>query len=331
MSPSTTASLFSGRSMTPRRFSKVDSQPPLTSEEPGPIMTYMTTHTSALSQATPAEIDTELARLWEESSRYSHWLASTKQYANADAKRSGPSYWESINGKRAAETIAQYEAKLLELEIEEHPYNVEYVRRGGWLRYFLVKNTNGHVHREMNCNTCFPTTQYGWLPSLSDCDEDAMIEEWGELACTVCFPSAPANPNYNRPSRRDAEALAARQAEKAARQAAKDAKAIYDPETGGPLKVYTGRMNTRRDGTQVPDYEEYKTKVAARNALSGAVKDLAWQEERSTREIQQLVPALEAVGIDTAKVIANALKAAGKDGRNVYKINQILRSIQKGA
>jgi hypothetical protein len=54
---------------------------------------------------------------------------------------------------------------------------------------------------------------------------------------------------------------------------------------------------------------------------------LAWQEERATREIQQLVPALEAVGIDTAKVIANALKTAQKDGRNVYRIGQILRSL----
>ena len=48
----------------------------------------------------------------------------------------------------------------------------------------------------MDCTTCFPTTQYGWLVNLADCDEDAMIEEWGEMACTVCFPTAPTNPNY---------------------------------------------------------------------------------------------------------------------------------------
>ena len=282
--------------------------------------------TTDLATRTPAEIDTELARIWEETSKYQNYLVSTERYFNADIKRYGEAHRASINGKSAQASIDTYIQKLNALRAEARPFEVEFDNRGGWLRYFLVKNANGHVHREMHCSTCFPTTQYAWLPSLSDCDEDAMIEEWGELACTVCFPSAPANPNYNRPSRRDREAREAAAAEKAARQAAKDAKAIYGPD-GGPLRVYNGRMLTRRDGTLVPDYEDYKTKVAARNALSGAVKDLAWQEERATREIQQLVPALEAVGIDTAKVIANALKTAQKDGRNVYRIGQILRSL----
>ena len=69
----------------------------------------------------------------------------------------------------------------------------------------------------MGCSTCFPTTEYAWLVELADCDEDAMIVDYGEKACTVCFPGAPANPHFNGPGRRDREALAARQAEKDAR------------------------------------------------------------------------------------------------------------------
>ena len=99
-----------------------------------------------------------------------------------------------------------------------------------WNRYFLVTNTNGHVHRNMGCSTCFPTTEYAWLVELADCDEDAMIIEFGEKACTVCFPDAPANPQFNGPGRRDREAQAARQAEKDARQAVKNAKRLAADE-----------------------------------------------------------------------------------------------------
>lgn len=99
-----------------------------------------------------------------------------------------------------------------------------------WNRYFLVTNSNGHVHRNMGCSTCFPTTEYRWLVELADCDEDAMITEFGEKACTVCFPDAPANPHFNGPGRRDREALAARQAEKDARQAVKNAKRLAADE-----------------------------------------------------------------------------------------------------
>lgn len=100
----------------------------------------------------------------------------------------------------------------------------------GWNRYFLVTNSNGHVHRGMSCSTCFATTEYAWLVELADCDEAEMIEEFGEKACTVCFPDAPANPHFNGPGRRDREAQAARQAEKDARNEAKAAKRLAEDE-----------------------------------------------------------------------------------------------------
>lgn len=99
-----------------------------------------------------------------------------------------------------------------------------------WNRYFLVTNSNGHVHRGMGCSTCFPTTEYAWLVELADCDEAAMIEEFGEKACTVCFPDAPANPKFHAPGRRDREAQTARDAEKAEKLAAKYAKKLHDDQ-----------------------------------------------------------------------------------------------------
>jgi hypothetical protein len=62
---------------------------------------------------------------------------------------------------------------------------------GGWTRFFLVKNNNGHIHRTMNCQTCFVTTQFGWLTDLSGLTEKEAVDAYGPLLCTVCFPSAP--------------------------------------------------------------------------------------------------------------------------------------------
>lgn len=65
-----------------------------------------------------------------------------------------------------------------------------------WKRYFIV--SGGHVHRGTSCSTCYPTTRYGWLVDLADCDEGAMIESHGTTACTICFPEAPVHPAWKR-------------------------------------------------------------------------------------------------------------------------------------
>jgi hypothetical protein len=68
----------------------------------------------------------------------------------------------------------------------------------GWSRFFLVANTNGHIHRSMNCSTCNrwtvngpSATQFRWLPTLSGLTEADAVEAHGGILCTVCFPSAP--------------------------------------------------------------------------------------------------------------------------------------------
>lgn len=61
----------------------------------------------------------------------------------------------------------------------------------GWSRFFLVTNTNGHIHSSMNCSTCFPSTQFAWLPTLSGLTEADAVADQGEILCSVCFPSAP--------------------------------------------------------------------------------------------------------------------------------------------
>jgi hypothetical protein len=259
----------------------------------------MTQTTTNLTTWTPVQIDTELARIWGEIDKAQDQVEAYKAYLAREEKSGQPIRW--AGGKSTAEYLAEYRAKLQELRIEADPYQDEYVRRGGWLRYFLVSNTNGHVHREMHCSTCFPTTRYNWLVNLADCDEDAMVEEWGELACTVCFPNAPTNPLYNRPSRRDREAQEAKAAEKAVKQAEKDAKAIKDLD-GSELRV---------DGYAI------KTKVAARNKLSDAFQSLVVygldHPQRFQDQVRKLVPVLDNAGVEWQGVAERAIKKALKD------------------
>lgn len=208
--------------------------------------------------------------------------------------------------------ITELQAGLVAIESEITPLQAEFARRGGWNRYFLVTNAGGHVHRGMDCSTCFSTTEYAWLPELSGCDEAVMIEEFGEKACTVCFPGAPANPSFHGPGRRDAAAKAERDAERAAKQAEKDAKAITDVD-GSPLRSGYGII---------------RTKVAARNELSQAVQSYGWygptHPSNFLAEAKKLVAALDAAGVETRPVIERAIKKSAKEGaEHLFPIEEV--------
>lgn len=181
----------------------------------------------AIETMTPAEIDAVLADLWDRSSATSRDLGFIQR--QIDRKQYGsPAFLQSL-----VDQVERLRATLRALDAEAAPYNAEYLRRG-WNRYFLVVNGNGHVHRGRNCSTCFPTTRYGWLIVLSGCDEKAMVAEYGEKACTVCFPDAPSLyvmlGGKSRIETREAEAKAERQAAREARAAEKAAKAIANPD-----------------------------------------------------------------------------------------------------
>lgn len=176
-------------------------------------------------------------------------------------------------GEARAYTVSRkedYERELAEAEALQAPHraiidaaNDEFSRRGGWRRYFLVVNSNGHVHRERSCSTCFWSTQYAWLPALSGCDEAEMVAEYGSDACSVCFPNAPALPGFS--SSRTSREKAARKAEREAKRAAKAAKDA-------------AKLITNADGSQLQGLNrEVRT---AREAKSEAT-DLAWDLEQS--------------------------------------------------
>lgn len=243
---------------------------------------------------TPTEIDTVLADLWRQTAAAQASLASLRT-ARAFVRH------QAADDYRTA-AIDAAEQRVADLRAEAAPYEAEY-RRRPWRRYFLVLNSNGHVHRGMDCGTCYPTTEYGWLPELSGCDEAAMVDEFGEKACTVCFPDAPALPAFHGPGRRDAEAVAARAAAKAQRAADKAAKAITMP-----------------DGTPLRDDSGYRiaTKVAARNELARLAAERVYyagsdRDGERVAAMERIAYALEFVGIATEPVIERATKRAQKE------------------
>ena len=138
-----------------------------------------------------------------------------------------------------------------------------------WTRAFLVLASNGHVHSSMDCNTCFPTTRYNWLVQYSNDDEKTIVEDAGQDACTICYPSAPAEV-LNRPSRivtadkiAKAQAKAERDAKKAERIAKEKANA---PTKSGEFLYfkdgkYTEVIKTERSAVTEWFNLQWKTEV----------------------------------------------------------------------
>jgi hypothetical protein len=96
--------------------------------------------------------------------------------------------YEVENHQRQVADLKQAQAKLDEINKQLAAQNALYT---GWSRFFLVTANNGHIHSSMHCSTCFPTTHYAWLPTLSGLTEADAVREQGPRLCSICFPSAP--------------------------------------------------------------------------------------------------------------------------------------------
>lgn len=177
-----------------------------------------------LSSKSPREIDTELAALHGDKARAEQERATAiasvhdaigerAQYVSRNRKSWPTSDTDAIakareiadesarkhfmpntpDPREAFDALAKLDAadaRLAELRAAIAVFNAEYVRRP-WSRFFIVRNNNGHIHSSMSCQTCFTTTDFGWLPELSGKTEADAVRDHGTILCSVCFPSAP--------------------------------------------------------------------------------------------------------------------------------------------
>ena len=287
-----------------------------------------------LSNQTPVDIDTKLAALHTDRARA---LSSIDNTMNRLLTVVQPDHWsrhvETMTGKEVLDeayrrvedpeadsyqvnALNKYLASVHDsnedvdaLDMQIDTLDDEFNRRGGWTRAFLVSNVNGHVHRSMDCSTCFPTTEYSWMTEYSGGTEDAVVEDAGKRACTVCYPSAPIDV-LNRPTKmfseeekraqRDREERAAAKVE---RDAKKLAKAIL-PD-GEPLKIPTwmgseGQMH----------YDRIQSLVAARTRLTDLCED--WRKNDSDIDKEAKAMIAEAIASKEGKTVEQVLDEAAK-------------------
>jgi hypothetical protein len=179
-----------------------------------------------LTDRTPAEIDGELFPLWAQ-----RWTL-TGRIARANATPRA----------HLVELIPGWESELETVTAAAEVLEAEYDRRGGWARYFLVMNANGHLHRSTDCSTCnhwgSAPTEFCMVADSSGLGAEALIERYAEVVCSVCFPDAPSTPAYARGiARSKAESEAARSAKERAKL---DVIEGRDPKKLGASEVFAG-------------------------------------------------------------------------------------------
>lgn len=211
-----------------------------------------------MTTANPTEIDAELDRLNTERAKAEHTVRMlTKRRQD---------WLEAHAADLAAGLEPQIESAsqtVMECKVAAGPLEDEFDRRGGWTRAWLVLNAGGHVHRTMECRTCFDTTKFAWLTHLSGHDETEIVELAGKTACTECYPSAPVEVR-NRPSQINTPEQLVRIAEKAERAKARAAKAITAPD-GTPLRTKHGgviatEFSARRSYVELLSYARHLAK-----------------------------------------------------------------------
>ena len=319
-----------------------------------------------LTTATPAEIDSALADLYDSAAalRVEAGHAASAVFTCANLRPVGTPVFrwdrhpkpegtltqalaccESGDGiepyqraaaTRAAAELAQARAALATNAAEQAPLHAEFQRRGGWTRAYLVLASNGHIHKDMHCSTCFETrydevtgqwkegTRYGWLPTLSGKDEAGIVEAAGADACTVCYPSAPVEV-LQRPRTvlHPSEIAAARDKEGRARAAAerqrqKAAKSITNPD-GSPLTVLDWTVPERAAGngsaiTPAQDRSEtLRTTYAARQWLTNSQAPYATKRPEDIRRVAQALAAKSGTKPD-AEIAAAAARARRRRG-----------------
>jgi len=200
---------------------------------------------SELTELTPIEIDTALSKIWERAQRHYSTAWGLRGTA-AVAKNCGFTEKAALKLKAAEKEDAKGRAVLVEAE----PYEAEFKARGRWNRYFLVVSSDGHIHRERNCSTCFHSTEYAWLIELADHDEADLVLKYGERACTVCFPNAPALKGWGLYGKR----------EKLARKAEREEKAAAKRAATVPVPELNRTFNTER-AAEIEAVREFATAV----------------------------------------------------------------------
>jgi hypothetical protein len=241
---------------------------------------------------TPPQVDTALAAIYAQAAAPAAQAASLRARAyDLRHPRNGRPASDTNHAIAAQCDIEADAADVAQAVILEQarPYNTEYYRRGGWTRAFIVDA--GHVHSSTSCSTCYPTTQFGWLPEVSGSTEAESVARAADGACTVCYPTAPVAAKGTRTLYTAAELdRAARRAERETAAAAKAAK-----KAANALGIKVDYVET------IPAAKSYLTDVVA----------YGYTHMKANADL--IAPALaERLGVTVEQVWADAAKRAAR-------------------
>jgi hypothetical protein len=190
----------------------------------------------------------------------------------------------------------------------------EWNRRGGWTRAYLVEGNNGHVHNTQNCSSCHKgaeRTRFVWMTEYSGKSETEIVEDAGERACTICYPSAPVDVT-KRPTKmfgpneiERQKAAAERAAAKAKRDADKAAKAIVHP-TGVPLREEAPREeNGPQRGSIIGTLHSAKAEMNREAWCAAAWDDKDGRHLANVRHLARAI-AWKVAGLETNPELTDA-------------------------
>jgi cytochrome c5 len=244
-----------------------------------------------LTTATPVEIDTLLAPIWERQASAQSRIVNYKRreaeiFTTIEKVKRGERVLRittALDGIELMEDLARLGRfivaegnKLAAAEADAAPYEAEYTRRGGWNRVFLAKSVNGHAHNGTECSTCHNgqyRTAFAWLIRYSGQSEADIVADAGERACTTCYPTAPVDAKGTKMFTPDEEEAAKAREEREAERTrkAKEAadKSITTPEGE---KLYAGKDHV--------SYDVCKTLRTAEIAATDVLLDVLLDQTR---------------------------------------------------
>lgn len=259
-------------------------------------MNAKTTATATIRQIAPV-VDAALAELWFAEAK----AMATVAGIDKALERMAPGAYRTAREEALAQAMNELDA----IRDEIRPL-AAIAKTGAWTRFVLVPG--GHLHRGFYCSTLRNTTTTGLMPEYSGADEAEIVDLAGEVACTVCFPSAP----VDRPTRIPAlvaerEAREAEAAERAAKKVAAQAAQI----TVG-RKVYKSQRAAENEiSWEIESYVGRRFQVAQDDAHRAHLDNLAAEDLAQARTIAQAIA--EAVdGYDADAVLAKKFAAKVK-------------------
>jgi len=176
--------------------------------------------------------------------------------------------WTQREAQSALDKLEDAQDKLECAELAVRNQSALWAQHGRWNRYSVVPG--GHIHTNWrDCHTLRDTTTVLWAYQASGDSVDEAIEVYGTVLCTHCYPDAPVektggktltDADGNVLTKAEAQAIKdAKDAEKAAKLAAKNAKALFVPGT--------------TDLVQSPELEDLKTEIAVVRQLIEVLAD----------------------------------------------------------